>query len=261
MASTPAQIFVAENRFYGRTALVLAGLFVFGFGLFSALGVTDVKVMPRSAWLHGLVMFSWVTLFVVQGLLGSGRNIALHRKLGWLGAGLAVLAVVTAWNTGFTTTMLDRAPPVFYPPYFLGLNLLTPMFFGAFVIAAIRMRKRTDWHRRLMLGSILIVTEPALGRLTIIGLVVAMGGDPARAIATGIANPWLVPTIEMVVQLSIVGVIALRDRALRGSVHPAIWIAMGAVALLYASIWALAAVPPFADYVFTLKGSALPAAT
>lgn len=256
MASSPAQIFASENRLYKRVALAIAALMIVGFGLFNLLGVTDIMAMPRSAWLHGLVMFAWLSLFVVQSFLGTGRNLALHRKLGWFGAGLAVIAVVTAWNTGFTTTMVDRAPPVFYPPYFLGLNLLTPVFFAGFVIAAIRMRKRTDWHRRLMLGAILVVCEPPLGRLTIISLVVATG-SPEAAIGLGVANQWLVPTIEMAVQLAIVGVVALRDRAVRGSVHPAIWWAMGGVAALYASIWALAAVPAWAEYVHALKGSAL----
>jgi len=258
MASTasPTQLFVRENRLYKRSALAVAALMVTGFGLFNALGVNDITKAPHSAWLHGFVMFSWVLLFVVQSFLGAGRNLPLHRKVGWFGAGLAVIAVLTAWNTGFTTTILDRAPPVFYPPYFLGLNLLTPVFFAAFVIAAIRTRKRTDWHRRLMLGSILILTEPALGRLTILSLI-AVVGDPAKAIGLGVAHQWLVPMIEMTVQLAIVGVIALRDRAVRGNVHPALWLAMSGVALLYASIWSLAAVPPFAGYVFALKGSGL----
>jgi hypothetical protein len=258
MATSPsaAQIFASENRLYKRVALAIAALMVVGFGLFNLLGVTDLRVMPRSAWLHGLVMFAWLCLFVVQSFLGTGRNLALHRKLGWFGVGLMVLAVITAWNTGFTTTMVDRGPPVFYPPYFLGLNLLTPVFFAGFVIAAIRNRKRTDWHRRLMLGAILIVCEPALGRLTIISLVAVMG-SPEAAIELGVANQWLVPTVEMTVQVGIVGVIALRDRAVRGSVHPAIWWAMGGVAALYTSIWLLAAVPAWAEYVYALKGSAL----
>lgn len=256
MATSPAQLFTMENRLYTRVAIALALVILLGFGLFNGLGVTDIRAMPRSAWLHGIVMFSWLSLFVVQSFLGPSRNRSLHRKLGWFGAGLAVIAVVTAWNTGFTTTMVDRVPPVFYPPYFLGLNLLTPVFFAAFVAAAITMRKRTDWHRRLMLGAILIVTEPALGRLAIIALVAVLG-DPGKAVAMGSANPWLIPTIEMVAQLSIVRIVAWRDRAIRGSVHPAIWLAMAGVVLLYASIWTLASMGPFADYAFALKGSAL----
>jgi hypothetical protein len=245
-----------ENRVYTRVAIALALLILLGFGLFNGLGVTDVRVMPPSTWLHGVVMSSWLLLFVVQSFLGTRRNLWVHRRLGWFGAGLAAMGVVTAWITGFTTTMIDRVPPVYYPPYFLGLNLLTPVFFASFVIAAIAMRKRTDWHRRLMLGAILIVIEPALGRLTILSML-AIAGDPGKAIEVGAANPWLVPTIEMIAQLAIVGIIAWRDRAVRGSVHPAIWLAMAGVALLYASIWALAAIAPFADYVFALKGSAV----
>lgn len=256
MATSAAQLFVMENRFYGRAAIALCVLIVVGFALFNILGITDITVMPRSAHLHGVLMSSWVILFLVQNALGAGRNLSLHRKLGWLGAALAAASILAAWNTGFVTTALDRAPPIFYPPYFLALNLITPVLFGGMIIAAIANRKRTDWHRRLMLGALILVIEPALGRLGIIGTAVAMGG-PENAIPFLVPRPWFVPMLEMTVQVAIVLAIMARDRSMRGSVHPALKWVLAAVVGLYAGNWLLAAVPPFAEYAFALKGSAL----
>ncbi len=256
MATSPAQIFVWENGFYRRVAIFLALLIMLGFGLFNLAGLTDITVMPRSAHVHGVVMFAWLLLFVVQNFLGAGRNLSLHRKLGWFGAALAVVAVLTAWNTGIVTTALGRTPPVFYAPYFLALNLLTPVFFAGFVIAAITLRKRTDWHRRLMLAAIVIVTEPALGRLSLLIAVPALGG-PETALPLLVGSQWIVPMMELAMQLAIVGVIAWRDARARGAVHPAITLLALTIPLFYATLWLLAALPPFADYVFALKGSAI----
>lgn len=256
MATSPAQIFVMENKFSRRAALALGLLFVVGFGLFNLLGITDIRAMPSSSHLHAVVMASWILLFVVQSYLGSGANLALHRKLGWVGAALALLGIFTAFQTGIVTTTLDRAPPVFYPPYFLALNFVQALFFGGFVLAAILMRKRTDWHRRLMLGAVVIVSEVAIGRLTIIAMVGILGG-PESAIPFLAGKPWLVPLIEMSVQLLIVGTLMLRDRSIRGSVHPALKIIALAIPAFFATMWLLASVPAFAEYTFALKGSAL----
>ncbi|WAT19205.1 adenylate cyclase [Aurantiacibacter sp. MUD11] len=256
MATSPAQIFVWENAFYRKVAIGIALLMLVGFGLFNLAGLTDVRQMPTSTHLHGVIMFSWLLLFVVQNFLGAGKNLSLHRKLGWFGAALAVVAVVTAWQTGIVTTSLDRAPPVFYPPYFLALNFIQPLFFAGFIAAAITMRKQTDWHRRLMLGAIIVVAEPPLGRLSIM-LAVPLLGGPDNAIPLLSANQWMIPLIEMTAQLLIVGFIAWRDAKARGSVHPAIKCIALAVPAFYASLWLLAAVPPFAEYAFALKGSAL----
>lgn len=256
MATSPAQVFAWENSFYRKAGIGLALLMITGFGLFNLAGLTDVRLMPRSTHFHGLVMFSWIVLFVVQNFLGAGRNLPLHRKLGWFGAVLALVGVFTGFQTGIVTTGLDRAPPVFYPPYFLALNFVQPLFFGGFVMAAILMRKRTDWHRRLMLAAVVIIAEPAIGRLTIMGMVPVLGG-PEAAIPYLSANQWLIPMIELSIQLLIVAFIAWRDQKARGSVHPAIKVMALGVLGFHAGMWLLAAVPPFADYAFALKGSML----
>lgn len=253
---SPAQIFVRENHFYRRVALVMALLVILGFGLFNALGFNDITALPLSTHLHGAVMGGWVLLFVVQNYLGTRADLSLHRKLGWVGVVLTVLAVVTAWNTSITATQFNRAPPIFDQSYFLALGLVQPVIFAAFVGAAIALRKRTDWHRRLMLGAIIIVLEPALGRLLLLIMFPAMGG-PEVAVPLLAERTWLFPLVEMATQAAIVATIMLQDRAIRTNIHPALWWLMAGIFGMYALVWMMSAIPAFAAQAQAMTGSAL----
>lgn len=256
MANTAAQLFVEENRFYGRAAFALAVLITIGFAAFNLLGITDITVMPLSTHLHGVVMTAWLLLFLTQNILGAGRKLPLHRKLGWLGAALVPIIVVTAWNTGVVTLAANRTPPAFDPAYFLALNFVQPVIFAALVYYAIANRKRTDWHRRLMLGSLIVIAEPALGRLVLIFAVPILGG-PENAIPLFASKPWLLPLIELGIQVLILGFIMWRDKAMRGSVHPALKLSFVALIATYVLIALLAVIPAFTEKAMSLKGSAL----
>src|SRR3546814_9908486 len=67
--------------------------------------------------------------------------------------------------TGIASLVLNRFPPFFTPPHFLALTVTESLVFGAMVAWAIRRRRATDWHRRLMIGATIVILEPALGRL------------------------------------------------------------------------------------------------
>lgn len=251
---SPARIYVAENRFYHRLSLGLAGFILVVFAVFDALTVPDPFRLPFLTHVHAASMVASLALFLVQGVLGAGRNLPLHRKLGWIGVGLAMIVVVTGIAIGHATVAGGRVAPVFTPPYFLGLTTLQPLLFGALVAAAILFRRRTDWHRRLMLGALVLILEPAVGRLTILTAFIALGG-PDQAVGFFAPRPLLIPAIEMAIQLSILAAIMAADRSLRGTVHPALWWVGAAVAALYAGNFALAALPPFAHYAEGLAGS------
>src|SRR3546814_13870290 len=61
--------------------------------------------------------------------------------------------------------VLHRQPPFFTLPYFLALTTIESLVFGAMAAWAIRRRRATDWHRRLMIGATIVVLDTALGRL------------------------------------------------------------------------------------------------
>src|SRR3546814_15722023 len=74
--------------------------------------------------------------------------------------------------------VLHRQPPFFTPPFFLALTAVESLVFGAMAAWAIRRRRATDWHRRLMIGATIVVLEPALGRLLPIPLL-GVWAEPA----------------------------------------------------------------------------------
>ena len=76
--------------------------------------------------------------------------------------------------------------------------------FAAMVVWAITLRRQVQWHRRIMLGSMFILLEPALGRLLPMPLL-------------GMWGEWAI----LVVQLVFLAVLARHDRKVMGAIHPA----------------------------------------
>jgi len=215
MAAAPAGAsYSASQPFFVKLAWVLSLIIVFGFAQNAALGRVNFPAVPYWVHLHGLAMLAWLALFITQNRLAASGNLALHRKLGWVGAGLVLVIVALGSFTTVMSLALHRFPPFFSPPFFLSLALLGVLTFGALVIAAIAKRRDTETHRRLMAGSVIVILEPAFGRLL-----------PAPLIG-GELTEWIV----MAIQLGFVAVIARHDKRTLGRVHPAT-ITIGAVAV------------------------------
>ncbi len=66
--------------------------------------------------------------------------------------------------------------PAFFPhPEFLAVNALGVLSFGALAAVAIALRRRPDWHRRLMAGATVALISPAFARLFPMPLLGAWG--------------------------------------------------------------------------------------
>ncbi len=218
---------VRAEPFWQRMAIGLTLFILFGFFQFSARGFVDFGQIPIWVHFHALAMVSWLGLLIVQPTLVGRQNLALHRRLGWAGAGLAAIIVVLGIFIGVEAIALRRQPPFFTPPFFLMLSSLGALSFGVMVAAAIMCRRRTDWHRRLMIGATILILEPALGRLLPMPLLGSWG-------------EWL----AMLCQLGAVTIVAQFDLRTLGRIHAAtIWVA-GAVATTHILIALLAKAPP-----------------
>lgn len=120
--------------------------------------------------IHGAVMTGWVVLLVVQTSLIAAHRVQWHRRLGVFGAGWAVLVVVL----GSITTVHAAAREVRgHTPQaggfviIMGLDLLQMLLFAVYVGAAIWLRRRPDYHKRLMLLTIACMLPDALARLPV----------------------------------------------------------------------------------------------
>lgn len=228
---------VRAELFWHRMAIGLAIFIVFGFLQFALRGFVDPVAAPFWVHAHGVAMLAWLALLIVQPTLVSRDNLPLHRKLGWAGAALAMVITALGLFTGVASLVLHRFPPFFSPPYFLALTAVESLAFGAMVWAAVRRRRTTAWHRRLMIGATIVILEPALGRLLPMPLIVGWSDIPVGLI-----------------QLAVVGVIALYDRRTLGRIHPATKAIAAVVILVRATIYLLALTPPVVALAERLTG-------
>ncbi len=162
--AVPVKATVSERRFHVWMAAVFVVTVFCGFGLNFASGRVH-GTLPPLVRFHGMAFGGWILLYLIQCVLVDRGSLALHRRLGWFGAVLSGIVVPLGV---FTTIIAIRrgAVPFFFPTnVFLVVNVLGVLFMGAFIVAAIVLRPRADWHRRLMYCAALELIAPAFGRL------------------------------------------------------------------------------------------------
>jgi hypothetical protein len=161
---------VFERRFYGWSAVAVALIALAGFArTYYLKGFFGTPTLTAFVHFHGLVMSAWVALFFVQTRLIAAHRIALHRTLGVLGCGLAVLVVVAAAAATLQAADREVAAHSVGPFHFLlGFNFINLFAFVALFAAAIGWRKRSDYHKRLMLLATVNLLAPAVARICLI---------------------------------------------------------------------------------------------
>jgi hypothetical protein len=202
----------SEERFFFTLACVMAAVLVAGFSLNLAMGRSSFA-LPLIYHVHGVVFFGWIALVLTQTWLMASGNAALHKRLGWLSV-LWVPAMVVLGIVMTVASLRRTGGPFFFDANeFLISNPIGLLAFAALVAAAVSMRRRTDWHRRLMLSAMASICGPGIGRLV-----------PA---------PLLVPWTWELTNLACMGFIVagmIRDKRHRGQIHPA-WFAGLAVGI------------------------------
>lgn len=154
----------SDDRFFVRAAFVMALVIVAGFSTQLAMGRSSFA-SPLLVHAHAIVFMGWVTIYVVQNVLATSGRIDLHRKLGWLAAGWMVAMVVLGCLVTVAMVRRGQVPFFFQPLHFLVFDPLAVFTFAGLTTAAIVMRRRTDWHRRLHFCGMSLLLGPAFGRL------------------------------------------------------------------------------------------------
>ena len=90
----------SERRFHTGFTLAILAAVLLGFSRTFFLRRwfpewADAHGAPEPFFLfHGAVFFAWFLLLLVQPTLVAARRVDVHRRLGWLGAGLAAAMIV-----------------------------------------------------------------------------------------------------------------------------------------------------------------------
>lgn len=128
----------------------------------------DTPPLPWLLHLHGALMTSWFVLFVVQTSLVATHHVRWHKRLGVFGAVLALTMVIVGATVALRAAARDAHKPVLAGPpplQVLGFFLSVLLVFAVLVGAALLLRRRRDYHKRLMLLSCLAMVGPGLARI------------------------------------------------------------------------------------------------
>jgi hypothetical protein len=131
----------------------------------------DVPPIPGYLYVHGAIGTGWFVLVVVQTLLIANRNVALHRRLGWIGVALAATIMVSGMYTSARMVPrnaalgLTSAADIELFTTVTAADNASFIYFPALVLLAVYFRRRVDVHKRLMLIASIGILGPAAARI------------------------------------------------------------------------------------------------
>ncbi|HEY0326263.1 MAG TPA: hypothetical protein VGC46_09870 [Allosphingosinicella sp.] len=203
LAQEPVAPVVGDERFFLRGALVMTAVIVAGFSLQLAMG-RSTFASPIRVHAHAVVFMGWVGIYLLQNVFVATGRMGLHRRLGWIGAAwLVPMVVLGVWVT-VAMVRVGHVPFFFRPLQFLVFDPVAVFTFAGLTTAAILLRRRTEWHRRLHFCGTTMLLAPGFGRLLPLPLL----------------QPWAwEAAFAFTLLFPLAGVIA--DKRRSGRVHPA----------------------------------------
>src|SRR3954469_23402092 len=164
LAQTPPASATGDDRFFLRAAIVMALTIAAGFSLQLAMGRSTFH-SPPLVHAHAIVFMGWVTLYLLQNIFVATGRMELHRRLGWIATGWIVAMLVLGCLVTVAMVRRGQVPFFFRPLQFLVFDPVSLFTFAGLTTAAIMLRRRTDWHRRLHYCGMSMLLGPAFGRL------------------------------------------------------------------------------------------------
>lgn len=208
----------AERRFYLGMAIAILATILAGFGpsfYFRGLLPPYHPYLPMTplVLLHGLVFSSWALLFMAQVSLMSADRASVHMKLGIGGFVLLPVMIVIGALAALHGVARHSGDPSIAPLSWLAVPLLDIPVFTGLILAGLLNRDKPQVHKRFMLGSLVGLLPPSIGRL-----------------------PWPAeipfPVIIIGGQLAFLVPLAIWDIRSRGRIH---WVTITVAAVLAGS--------------------------
>ena len=192
-----------DGRFFLRSAILMTAVIIAGFSLQLAMG-RSTFASPLRVHAHAILFMGWVGIYLLQNIFVASGRMALHRRLGWIAAAWMVAMVVIGCVVTVAMVRLGTVPFFFRPLHFLIFDPIAVFTFAGLTTAAILLRRRTEWHRRLHFCAMTILLAPAFGRLLPLPLLQPLAWEAAYAVT---------------ILFPIVG--AWADKRRSGRIHPA----------------------------------------
>ncbi len=202
------QVVSARSAFVSWMALGGLGVALIGFSTtFFSPVVRGQFDAPVFVWLHGAMFFAWLLLLLYQAELVRSKQVAAHRRSGWVGAALALAMAASGVAVGAWAARRDLAAGMGDVARGQFVNILIEMaLFLGLVAAAVVWRRDRGWHKRLILLATISVLAPAWLRF--------------RHFLPAVANPFLVFSL---IADAVLLIAVAHDLATTRRVHAAYW--------------------------------------
>jgi hypothetical protein len=157
---------IARNRFPQLAIAALAAVTVVSFARTYYLKfLFGLPPLTLAAHLHGLIATLWLGLHFTQARLIAAHRVALHKRLGIFAACVGAVLAVHGFHFAIAGVAAGHAPPGRDPLQFLSVPMGTISMFVLFLVSALALRRKREWHKRLMFLASLTLILPAAGRL------------------------------------------------------------------------------------------------
>ena len=161
---------------YGKYSLVLLAVTLISLipQYFKTL-VQDPSALSLQLIFHGALFLGWYVLFCIQSALVSARQFALHRKLGYLSIGFALLLIIS--GTLMMLGTMHSYQESWSPQYLVARSSFvwaifhTLISFTCFYSLGAIFRKNSQAHKRLMLLASLSMMSASITRFAFLPII------------------------------------------------------------------------------------------
>lgn len=156
---------VTRDRYPAMVVAALAAVMVVAFArTYYLRWLFELPPLGRAGHVHGILATLWLGLHYTQARLVAAHRVALHKKLGVFTVCVGAMLACQAIDLSIGNVAAGRAPPGRNPLEFLSVPIGTTSMFVVFLITALLLRKRREWHKRFMLFATMALLLPAAGR-------------------------------------------------------------------------------------------------
>ena len=154
-----------EQYFYLAMSLLFATIVVTGFSRTVNQNLFHPAIpRPFLLWVHGAAFSGWILFYILQSALVRSGNVKVHRKLGWIGAGLGALMLPLGVTIAIIMTRFDAVQLHQPDPTFLSIPFYDMLAFAVMVGLAIAWRRKPELHRRLLFLATCSLLDAPFGR-------------------------------------------------------------------------------------------------
>ncbi len=231
-----------NERFFVHAAFGMAAVIAVGFSVQLGMGRSSFSAPPL-VHAHAVVFMGWIAIYLLQNVFVAGGRTTLHRRFGWVGAVWIVPMMVLGCMVTVEMARRGAVPFFFRPLHFVVFDPVALFTFAGLTLAAIVLRRRTEWHRRLHFCGTAVLLGPGFGRLLPMPLLV----------------PWAFEATFLALMIfPALGVV--RDLRRTGRVHPAWLVGIG---VMIASLLATEAITysPLGDGLYRAVTAGSPGAS